>query len=148
MSKWEKSEGYIGYGTEFDYVYTRTIIKTRIVSLVEYIRIVKYNSDDDYWYPVSPSTGEVIFDNLTINPDNTGLYYNKAITFNGDFRNYNYGNKFIHRLLSFIFDKSRSVASFDKIIHSKYMKLDFVGSIVRKHYKKFTREERLNEIGI
>lgn len=147
MSKWEKSEGYIGYGTEFDYVYTRIIIKTRIVSLVEYIRIVKYNSNDDYWYPVS-STGEVIFDSKIINPDNTGLYYNKAITFNRGIANYNYGNKFIHRLLSFIFDKSRSVASFDRIIHSKYMKLDFVGSIVRKHHKKFTREEKLNELGI
>lgn len=74
MSKWEKSEGYIGYGTEFDYVYTRIIIKTRIVSLVEYIRIVKYNSNDDYWYPVS-STGEVIFDSKIINPDNTGLFH-------------------------------------------------------------------------
>jgi hypothetical protein len=143
MSKWRKSEGYIGYGTEFDYVYTRTIVKLKIISLMEYIRIVKYKSND-CWHAVS-STGEIIFDSKT---DNTGLYYNKAITFNGDFQKYNYGNKFIHRVLSYIFDRSRNVSSFDKIANSKYMKLDFVGSIVRKHHKKFSRDEKLNALGI
>lgn len=126
-----KSEGYIVYSTEFNYVYTRIIIKTRIVSLVEYIRIVKYKSG---------------FYTSSYEPDRVSLFYNKAITFSNNPLNYN--DKLITKLLRLLFDRSYSISSFDKISKSKYMKLDFVGVIVRKHHKVFTRNEKLKDLGI